>query len=1085
MNKVIWLSSLVLLSFVSINTVYAQGNSVTLVAKNANAHDVFQQIEKNTVFRFSYNILPSEMQQKATFFIDGWTFGRALDYLSKLYRFTYKLGDSHVIMIIFKDDKGQTISPESLVNVSGLTKDETGKPVAGAVVQLKGTKTIDITDANGQFRLLVPKQMARLLVSSISHQPVEIEVRNRSFIEVELTRVIKQLDPVYTSSYIPSSLDRSVSNIGVKRIPENVQNISPNILNQMGSTVTGITVTPGSGQGSFVTKIESRGTSSIGLLNMPYTSNSPLILINGVPLATGAVATNIIPIAGGFYISGINNISPDDIEQIEVLKDADGTSIYGSRGANGVILITTRQGKIGAGKIQVDIQQGFGWTPGGKRLMNTREYLDMRAEAFANDRRDTTAQNAPDLKVWSDTNNTDWRKVFMGGVTRKLKAHLSISGGSPLVQYYVGGGLNREQAALPGSPSSEYRIVNGIVTFNSRDYRFTGEVMANYASGEFHGSLNDFTLGQYMSPNAPALYTAEGALAWNGYTQNPMAGIYNPYTGNSENTLGSVKLKYKVLNNLFVKFNLGANYSNFEETGALMKAAKSPGDSSNGQANHGSVYKSSWYFEPTINYAFSLGLLTVRSVVGATFQKELSKAKLIEASGYTSDAFIYWLELAPVTHASNKLNYYRYAAMFSQTKLELLNRYFVNISGRRDGSSKFGVNDQFGNFGSVGLGWIVSEESWMKNSKWLKFGKLRASYGTTGNDQISDFQTVNAWTPLTSARLYANTPGLRPSYLSNPYYHYEKNIKAEIGADLKLFPKMEFSISYFDARAKDQIVTTSTPAITGFGYSVAQNVDGMVQNTGLELQFTNSLVIKKKVDWSIAIVASFCKNRLRYFPGLDSSNYRNELSVGQSLSVHKGFLSDGVDPETGLFKVKDLNKDGQYNEDDYVNLGHTDIRNYGAITNNFRMGNFDVAMIWDWRSQKALNPLFYANPGILDEQGLANVPATLVNRWKKPGDIAEFPKVTTLTYGAAYNSWQLFKKSDKMMTDASFLRLSNLSLSYHFLLGPSKPKTPLATVYVTGENLIILSKYAGDPITQAYMGLPSLRTFTIGINVKL
>jgi TonB-dependent starch-binding outer membrane protein SusC len=431
---------------------------------------------------------------------------------------------------------------------------------------------------------------------------------------------------------------------------------------------------------------------------------------------------------------------------------------------------------------------------------------------------------------------------------------------------------------------------------------------------------------------------------------------------------------------------------------------------------------------------------------------------------------------------NNNYTEYRYQAIFGRLNYNIQDKYILDITTRRDGSSRFGPGNQFANFGAVGAAWIFSSEDFVKKQiPFLSFGKLRSSYGTTGNDQIGNYQYLSTYSP--SYYPYQNSSGLVPTSLSNPNYAWETNKKFEVGLDLGfLKDRILFSVSYYNNHSSNQLVGYSLPYITGFS-SVQENFPAVVRNTGLEFSLNAGLVKSRSFSWSISANLSIPRNMLVSFPNIEQSGYYNQYVVGQPLSIHPLFQYLNVDPNTGIYQFVDSKGKPTLSPvypDDIKPLKKVAIDYFGGLQNHFQYKGWNLEIFFQFTKQTGWTYMknYFTVPGMLGNQ-----PAAVMNRWKTTGDIEPFQKFSQ-GYDSAYTAFSsTVFLSDHVIDDASFIRLKNVSLSYTFPNASiAKIKMQYLKIYLQAQNLITFTSYFGmDPENQSTSSLPPLKVITAGI----
>ena len=431
--------------------------------------------------------------------------------------------------------------------------------------------------------------------------------------------------------------------------------------------------------------------------------------------------------------------------------------------------------------------------------------------------------------------------------------------------------------------------------------------------------------------------------------------------------------------------------------------------------------------------------------------------------------------------STNGFTEYHYSAMFGRINYSFKDKYLVNLTGRRDGSSRFGSGHRFANFGAVGIGWVFTDEKFIRTlSRVLNYGKLRASAGTTGNDLISDYQYLDTYSGTTYP--YQGSIGLRPSRLFNPDYSWEQINKTEIALELGFWKsRLLLNINWFNNKSRNQIINYNLPGQTGFN-SILRNFPGVVRNRGLEFSLSSTNFQKAKFKWSTSFNITFPRNKLLAFPGIATSSYATQYMVGKPLNLSIGYHFLGVDSLTGIYKFDDINKDNVLNSGDYQYLGTKNPKYYGGLSNSIEWKNFDVDFLFEFRNQLGTHPV-YGNttaPG-----GSINQPVAVLERWQKPGDNKPYQRFTQASGPASTAMINMFR-SDAALTDASYIRFKNIAVGYS-LPGKLMKKIGIqkCRMYLLGQNLFIITDYLGNPETQSTNSLPPLKMTTAGIQINL
>ncbi|HLZ15714.1 MAG TPA: SusC/RagA family TonB-linked outer membrane protein, partial [Cyclobacteriaceae bacterium] len=657
------------------------------------------------------------------------------------------------------------------------------QPLAGVNIIAKGTTTGTTTDADGKYSIKANENDV-LVFSFIGYASYEMQISRDSVVNVELQQDVRRLTEVVINAgyWLVKEKEQtgSIAKVSAEEFGKQPVN---NPLQALQGKMPGVYIQQLSGipGGSF--NIQIRGQNSLRN-NSSNNGNRPLYIIDGVPFTADPLGTpnSAAIIDGG---NPLNNINPSDIESVEILKDADATAIYGSRGANGVVLITTKKGKTGKAQFSLNVYQGAGNVARKMNLLNTQQYLEMRNEAFANDNvAPGTYRPDYDILRWDPKRYTDWQKILAGGTANITNAQLSVSGGSANTQFYIGGGYLRESAVFPGDFADQKASLNFKINHVSADSRLKIDFSAYYLVDNNKLPRIDLTPKSLtLSPNAPGLYNPDGTLNWENSTwSNPLAFLRQEFSARTTNLVNNTIVSYRIIDGLTARVNLGYTEIQFNEFTSQPKSSFDPSRTIASSSTFAEKSTNTWISEPQLEYKTKTGLGALTALVGGTFQASNSEGQAISATGFTSDALLHNIQAASsLAVTSSSVVQYRYSAVFGRLNYNWNGKYILNLTGRRDGSSRFGPGRQFANFGAAGAAWIFSQEEFMR-LPFLSFGKLRMSYGTTGSDQIGNYGYLDLWG--TTSYSYGGTTGLYPQNLANPDYGWEINKKLEAGLEL-------------------------------------------------------------------------------------------------------------------------------------------------------------------------------------------------------------------------------------------------------------------------------------------------------------
>jgi TonB-linked SusC/RagA family outer membrane protein len=851
-----------------------------------------------------------------------------------------------------------------------------------------------------------------------------------------------------------------------------------NVLSTIQGRMSGVSITQNTGTPGGGFDIQIRGKNSIR-----REGNEPLYIIDGVPQASETPSLYSNKILPWSSINPLNTINPNDIESFEILKDADATAIYGSRGANGVIIVTTKRGKKGRSELKLNTSYSLSRIIQPMEMMNTEQYISMRRQAFQNDNVPYPATMYDINGTWDQSRYTDWQKELIGGTAESYAVQLSMSGGSENMSYQISYGHNEQGTVLPADFRYKTNTINANFSYFTPDRRLEFNFVNTFSFQNNNVQNDDMTSKAIgLSPNAPALYTTDGRINWeNGTFTNPVATLLSEYRNKTAFFNNGLNVSYKLFPFLSVKMNAGISYQNFEERSLKPHTINNPSfgqTSLNSTSSKNNQVNFSYILEPQIVGSYMMGNHRFEALVGATLQKTQADQGAISGRGFESNALIDNIGASNVKTISDQVrSEYNYTAVFARFNYQLKKRYILNLTGRRDGSSRFGPSNRFGNFGAIGGAWLFSEEGFLSELKWLSMGKLRGSIGTTGNDKIGDYQYLNTY--IISSGIYNGQTVLNPARLYNPNFSWEKTLKKELALELGLWNgRFNFSGAYYENTSSNQLVGIPLPATTGFS-SIQSNLPAKIRNTGWEFDASLQVFRKGKFRYETSFNLSIPKNTLVEFPNLEGSTYSNQYVVGYPVTIARVYQYEGIDPVTGLFRFKDFNGDGKINSpDDNKAVEKLGVRFFGGWSNNLRFGNWSASFLWQFVKQRNWNynrsmPM----PGILNNQ-----PVEALNVWS-----ASNPDGQYMPYSAGYNSQKLslhgfFQNSTAAVSDASFIRLKNVQISYKIPVKEMGIKE--AMVYFQGQNLLTITKYFGmDPEFYLVGFLPPLKTYSLGFQV--
>ncbi|MCI9843610.1 SusC/RagA family TonB-linked outer membrane protein [Flavobacterium pectinovorum] len=952
-------------------------------------------------------------------------------------------------------------------------------PLPGVTIAVKSKlNSSTISDYSGQYTLFT-SPTDTLIVSFIGFKTALVPIKDRTKIEIQLLYDTTTLQEVRVNAgyYSVKESERtgSIAKISAKDIEK--QPVT-NVLATMQGRMAGVDIIQDSGipGGGFQIKI--RGTNSLR-----EEGNQPLYIIDGVPYSSDIIGYSNTTTGIPTPTSPLNNINPSDIESVEVLKDADATAIYGSRGANGVVLITTKKGASGKTRVTVTASSGFGQVTKMMNLMDTPQYLQMRRQGFVND--GITSYPATDYDIngtWDQNRYTDWQKELLGGTSVMTNLQTSLSGGSDLTQYLLSGTYHTETTVLPG----DFGYDKGAVHFNmnhaSEDRKFKLTFSTGYTFQNNKQAATDLTrTARNLAPNAPALYNPDGSLNFENSTfQNPLAALRAVTTAKTNDLVANSVISYEFRPNWELKVNLGFTDLKNTEQRLLPSTMYDPAfkiGSSRSSMYSNLTSRQSWIIEPQLrwNHEFESSKLDV--LIGATAQQQNSSRLYQYGRGFTSNSLI--TDIASATTKSifvSDQTIYKYQAFFGRINYNWDEKYILNLTARRDGSSRFGPGKQFAVFAAAGAAWLFSKENFLKENSFLSFGKLRASYGSTGSDQIGDYQYLDTY--VSSGQSYNGIIGMDPTRLYNPDFSWEINKKLEVAIETGfLRDRIFFTAAWYQNRSSNQLVGIPLPGTTGFS-SINANLDATVQNSGFEFTLRTVNFNAGAFKWSTNFNISLAKNKLISFPGLEGSTYSNNYVIGRSTNIVKVYQYNGINPQTGLYEVEDVNKDGQITSlEDKKTIADLTPKYFGGLENQLQYKNWQLDFLFQFVKQQNYN--YTSNvPG----GSPINQPSQMTNAWTQAGDNGSFQINTSGQNSDAVNAYYNYIDSNSGIVDASYVRLKNIALSYDLPL--STIKGVRCRISLQGQNLLTFTPYKGGDPEFRYTGyLPPLKVCTAGIQV--
>lgn len=1038
--------------------------------KNTPLEKVVKELKSQSGYNFIYTrsqltqALPVNCELKNATLTEALTIclkGQALDFL---------IEDKYVVL----KPKTNSTTNEILFNLSGKVLNEKGEPVIGATIIKKGASQAVMTDNEGVFELEKIAVNDILIVTSVGYQKVEFAVKGNFFINVVLKIFISQLDQTIVIGYGTTSKRYTTGSISKITAAEISKQPVANVLSAIQGRATGVFVQTQNGLPGGNIKIQIRGQGSVAA------GTDPLYIIDGVPFIS-------FPLNGGSTANGANGsispfaiINPSDIESIEILKDADATAIYGSRASNGVVLITTKKGTLDKTGFAVNVYTGIGEVSRYTNYLNLPQYLQIRKEAFQNAGVAPTPDYAPDLLVWDTTKSTDWQKYIFGGTARITNVQADLSAGNKNIRYLFGLNHRDEGSILPGDNIYRRNGAHLSIDQVTPDNKFSASIKFIYNRDE-NQVIYDASAASFanLPPNFP-LYDPEGKLYW-GLGYNPAALLLRTAQSKTSNLIANANFRYTLVKDLNIKLSAGYTTTTLKQISIFPKAAINPDYGAISEAIFADNSSESFIIEPQIEFTKKTGFGNIVLLAGTTYQQNVAQGESVVGTNYSDENLLQNLGAAGLLYGqSNSFIQYRYTSLFGRLSYKLKEKYLLSVNVRRDGSSRFSADKGFGNFGAIGTAWIFSNEKWLKDNSFLSFGKIRSSYGITGNDQIADYGYLASYG---TGNTYQATAGLRPLRLANPDYSWETTRKLEVAVELGFIKdRVMITSAFYYNRSGNQLVPYPVASQTGFNDYQA-NLPAEVLNKGFEFELNSSNMSNKNFAWKTSINFTLPTNRLLKYPGLAQSSFANTYVVGQDLSIIKRIHFIRVNSSTGVALFEDINKDNNLTfPEDYKVAGKTSPDFYGGFNNIFSYKGLELSLLFQFVKQHSLGVFPY--PG----SAIGNNFVKAFDRWQKPGDVTNIPIPVEASNTAAYNASLQINNSDFSFFNTSYIRLKNIQLCYY--LSPAvckKLALQNCSFYIQSQNLLTLSgKSFIDPETLNGVNpaMPVIRQFDLGINVN-
>jgi len=958
---------------------------------------------------------------------------------------------------------------------------ETGEPIAGASVVYRGSSYATKTDNAGQYTLIIPGPEGTLSFSHVGFRVVEVPISNRTTIDVALEKDVTTLEQIVVIGYGTQErkdLTGSVASVSA----EEIKNQPAASIDQMlQGKAAGVTIAQSSGAPGGRVNIRIRGASSINA------GNEPLFVIDGIPVYNSSKDPSGTSYDTFTPTNALASLNPNDIESVEVLKDASATAIYGSRGSNGVVIITTKRGKRGISKVNYTGYYGTQQLVRKLDLMNGREHA-----GFLNDwaAANKLTQPFPDPEAIGE--GTDWQEeIFRAAPIQNHQ--VSVSSANTNTKYYISGNYFNQQGIALNSGLERYAIrlnvdntLSDRITFSQSltfNRTINRSVPTNSAGGDNIRSVADKVYA--TSPTIP-VFDENGVYVdnWYGATkaENPVAAIetiQNRLRG--DNLLGNISLDYNIIKGLIFKTLFGVNLMNRANEEYYPRETTYIGGLLGGLGVISDRRITNILNENILRYTRTFNEVHDFEVMGGfTWQTEKIAGASTQPSGFPDDRLgVNSIgSTTNVSEVASSRSEWSLASWLGRINYQYNQKFLFTATFRADGSSKFGSGNKWGYFPSVALGYRLSEEAFIKSLKVIDDLKIRASYGLTGNQEIGSYQSLAR---LVTSDIYIIdnqlVSGASQAGLANRELKWEKASQWDVGLDLSLFGnRLRLVADYYTKNTTDLLFTVNLPAYSGFS-SALYNTGGL-QNKGLELSLGGD-ILTGALTWSVS--ANYSRNDTKVTSlGRSAST---TLFVGYAPGVIRGYLYDGVfhnqaeiDAQTaqkgvepGDARYRDVNGDGELNADDRVILGDPLPDDVFGFHNQFSYKGITLSVsLQGEMGMDSFNSISSFDPS----SGSSNKSRTLLNRWTPQNSESDIPR-------AGVKNW--FANSSYMLEDRSYIKIRNIQLGYDLPVNVL-PWTGNANVYLSGQNLFTFSNFSGyDPDGGRHY--PTARTIIFGVNL--
>lgn len=1085
---------------------YSQKTKVSLNLKNVSTEDIFNKIENITEFNFFYKNTTIDLNKRIDINVEKESIQNILNIILKGENIDYEVFHKQIILkpktfepivIQYKDSEKTLVLQQK---ITGIVTDENNQPLPGATVIIKGTNLGTSTDIDGKFSLAVPDDINALIITFLGYKTIEVEINGRTNINIQLLPDVDSLEEVVLVGYgkvNKRSVTGSIGTVEMKGITSQAPTV--NLDNALQGQIAGVYVSSATGQPGAAARIRIRGTTSL------LGSNQPLYVIDGIPVT---VESNI-PIGGteGRNLGNelaqdgistpIGNINSSDIQSISVLKDASAAAIYGSRAANGVIIINTKQGVYeGAPQFDVSISTT---TQTAKTLdvLNAAQFKQVWTTAVNNgSSNDSYAQQVKDGSYFGDA-DTDWEDEISPSSPVSTFLNIGVFGGSKKTRYNTSLGVNTQNGIYNGSGFDRYSYSLNIDTEVNDIWKFGSKMNISFSDQtSLDGGLTQIIYA--FRPDLP-VFDEDGNYSFSQQysTENPVARSKATSNNKTLLLLGSFYTQLQLAKGLNLKSMLAINYNSGNQQSFYPKFTfgggwgRTTGDGDGyAQESRSNITNTMW--ENTLNYN---GIInedhTIDGVLGVSFEQKKNSWTKAWGEGYFNEVLTNINSATVYTGGSSFEDSSGLASYFGRVNYDFKNKYLLTLSARLDGSSKFATDNQYAFFPAAAFAWRLSNESFLEDNKIIDELKLRVSLGKTGQQDFGSY----AWRTLYQSYHYGGEPAIITSQLGNDNLKWETTNQLDFGVDFELLNRrLTGSFGMYSKETIEALFYVKLPGNTGYATTIA-NI-GDTKNTGVEFELKGEIINKNDFNWTLGFNISKNKNTLTrinddfksdsgYITGFTGGGY---LKEGSPIGLLYGYQSEGIfqtqaeidalnansptgyyqDDETspGDLKFTDITgpegvPDGLITSLDQKTIGDTQADFFGGISNTMSYKNLTLSTFFTYAVGNDLYAFGRArSTNFFSTYFGENKEIDVLNAWTPENNTSSIPR---MVYKDPNNNGRI---SSHYVYDASFLRLKTINLSYTFSKSTLDNLKFIrsASIFVTGQNLWTITNYPGaDP----------------------